>query len=43
VRAQAIAVFIAIAQCFGAIGPVFYGHLIGDGADTCTRRWCRSW
>ncbi|HAM23857.1 MAG TPA: MFS transporter [Actinobacteria bacterium] len=33
VRAKAIAVFFAIAQCFGAIGPVFYGHLIGDGSD----------
>ncbi|GAA0918251.1 MFS transporter [Virgisporangium aurantiacum] len=33
VRAQAIAVFFAIAQCFGAIGPVLYGHLIGTGAD----------
>ena len=33
VRAQAIAVFFAIAQCFGAIGPVFYGHLIGNGHD----------
>jgi MFS family permease len=33
VRAQAIAVFFAIAQCFGAIGPVFYGWLIGDGGD----------
>jgi MFS family permease len=33
VRAQAIAVFFAIAQCFGAIGPVFYGHLIGEGHD----------
>jgi MFS family permease len=31
IRAQAIAVFFAIAQCFGAIGPVFYGHLIGQG------------
>jgi MFS family permease len=31
IRAQAIAVFFAIAQCFGAIGPVFYGHLIGEG------------
>jgi hypothetical protein len=26
-----IAVFFAIAQCFGAIGPIFYGHLIGEG------------
>ena len=33
VRAQAIAVFFAIAQGFGALGPVIYGHLIGDGSD----------
>jgi MFS family permease len=33
VRAQAIAVFFAIAQCFGALGPVIYGHLIGDGSN----------
>jgi MFS family permease len=33
VRAQAIAVFFAIAQCFGALGPVIYGHLIGAGSD----------
>jgi MFS family permease len=33
VRAQAIAVFFAIAQCFGALGPVIYGHLIGDGSQ----------
>jgi MFS family permease len=33
VRAQAIAVFFAIAQGFGALGPVFYGHLIGDGSN----------
>ncbi|MDT4989544.1 MAG: hypothetical protein QOI74_3638 [Micromonosporaceae bacterium] len=33
VRAQAIAVFFAIAQCFGAIGPIFYGWLIGNGAN----------
>ncbi|MEU5883903.1 MFS transporter [Spirillospora sp. NPDC047279] len=33
VRAQAIAVFFAIAQCFGALGPILYGALIGDGAD----------
>jgi MFS family permease len=31
IRAQAIAVFFAVAQCFGAIGPVFYGWLIGEG------------
>ena len=29
VRAKAIAVFFAIAQCFGALGPVIYGALIG--------------
>jgi MFS family permease len=33
VRAKAIAVFFAIAQCFGAIGPVIYGALIGDGSN----------
>jgi MFS family permease len=33
VRAEAIAVFFAIAQCFGAIGPVLYGALIGSGND----------
>lgn len=25
--------FFAIAQCFGAIGPIFYGWLIGEGED----------
>lgn len=33
VRAKAIAVFFAIAQTFGAIAPVVYGALIGDGTD----------
>ena len=33
VRAQSIAVFFAIAQCFGALGPVFYGALIADGGN----------
>ena len=33
IRAQAIALFFAIAQCFGAIGPLFYGWLIGDGTN----------
>ena len=33
IRAEAIAVFFAIAQVFGAFGPVFYGWLIGDGTD----------
>jgi len=33
VRAKAIAVFFAIAQCFGFIGTHLYGHLIGTGKD----------
>jgi hypothetical protein len=33
IRAEAIAVFFAIAQVFGALGLVFYGALIGDGSD----------
>ncbi|MDT7658446.1 MAG: hypothetical protein QOF38_3161 [Pseudonocardiales bacterium] len=33
VRAKAIAVFFAIAQCFGALGPIIYGALIGDGSN----------
>jgi MFS family permease len=36
VRAQAIAVFFAIAQIFGAFGSHWYGHLIGDGSDRNT-------
>jgi hypothetical protein len=33
VRAKAIAVFFAIAQTFGSIGPWLYGMLIGNGHD----------
>jgi MFS family permease len=33
IRAEAIAVFFAIAQIFGALGPLFFGALIGDGSD----------
>jgi MFS family permease len=33
IRAEAIAVFFAIAQLFGALGPAFYGALIGDGSS----------
>jgi MFS family permease len=33
VRAQSIAVFFAVAQCFGAFGSHWYGHLIGNGTD----------
>ena len=34
VRAKAIAVFFAIAQGFGALGPVLYGALVGDGSSS---------
>jgi MFS family permease len=34
IRAEAIAVFFAIAQAFGAVGPVLFGALIGAGTDT---------
>jgi MFS family permease len=33
-RSQAISYFFALAQIFGAIGPVLYGSLIGDGKHT---------
>jgi MFS family permease len=33
IRAEAIAVFFAIAQVFGALGPAFYGALIGNGSS----------
>src|SRR5580658_4884743 len=33
IRAEALAVFFAIAQVFGAVGPAFYGSLIGNGAN----------
>jgi MFS family permease len=36
VRAQAIAIFFAVAQLFGAFGSHWYGHLIGDGHDRNT-------
>jgi MFS family permease len=39
VRAKAIAVFFAIAQCFGALGPVIYGALIGDGSQPIKLFW----
>ena len=33
IRAEAIAVFFAIAQVFGAVGPILFGALIGAGHD----------
>jgi MFS family permease len=39
VRAKAIAVFFAIAQCFGSLGSHLYGHLIGTGNDPDRLYW----
>ncbi len=39
IRAEAIAVFFAIAQIFGAFGPLFYGWLIGDGTSRTGMVW----
>jgi hypothetical protein len=33
IRAQAISYFFSLAQIFGAIAPVLYGALIGDGSS----------
>jgi MFS family permease len=33
IRAEALAVFFALAQIFGAVGPAFYGLLIGNGTS----------
>jgi MFS family permease len=33
IRAEAIAVFFAIAQIFGAVAPILYGLLIGNGSS----------
>ena len=33
IRAQAIALFFTIAQCFGAFAPWLHGQLIGDGTN----------
>lgn len=39
VRGQAISYFFVIAQCAGAIAPVLYGALIGDGKDRVPLTW----
>jgi MFS family permease len=39
VRGQAISYFFAVAQCFGALGPVFYGALIGAGESRTPMMW----
>jgi MFS family permease len=39
VRAKAIAVFFAVAQCFGSLGSHLYGHLIGTGQDPDKLYW----
>ena len=39
VRGQAISYFFTIAQLFGALGPVIFGALIGEGADRGPLFW----
>jgi MFS family permease len=39
IRAEAIAVFFAIAQIFGALGPAFFGALIGNGTSRTGLAW----
>ena len=39
VRGQAISYFFVIAQCAGAIAPVLYGALIGEGKDRMPLTW----
>jgi MFS family permease len=39
IRSEAIAVFFAIACVFGAIGPAFYGALIGTGSSRTGLFW----
>ena len=39
IGAEAIAVFFTIAQFFGALGPLLYGALIGDGTSRTGMVW----
>jgi MFS family permease len=39
VRGQAISYFFVIALCAGAVAPVLYGALIGDGTDRVPLTW----
>jgi MFS family permease len=39
VRGQAISYFFCVAQGFGALGPVLYGALIGEGTDRTPMFW----
>ncbi len=39
VRGQAISYFFSIAQCFGAVGPLIFGALIGEGTDRGPLFW----
>jgi MFS family permease len=39
VRGQAISYFFSIAQLFGALGPLIFGALIGDGTDRGPLFW----
>jgi MFS family permease len=39
VRGQAISYFFVVAQCAGAVAPVLYGALIGEGTDRGPLTW----
>jgi len=39
VRGQAISYFFSVAQVFGAVGPLIFGALIGDGMDRGPLFW----
>jgi MFS family permease len=39
VRGQAISYFFSIAQLFGALGPVIFGALVGDGSERGPLFW----
>lgn len=39
VRGQAISYFFSIAQCFGALGPLIFGALVGEGTERGPLFW----
>lgn len=42
IRAQAIAIFFATAQCFGFLEPHIYGHLSRSKRSGARSAWCRA-
>ena len=39
VRGQAISYFFAVSQVVGALGPLIFGHLVGDGTERDPLFW----